>query len=189
MIQTDDELISACRTGNTEAFGELVCRYQDRLFHGLLRMLGSREDAQDIAQEAFVQAFQKLSSFRGDSAFYSWLFRIAWNSAVSQRRRRKTTTSLESVREQAGVEATDRHPQARPEHPLELTERRQLVRRALDSLSEEYRTVLVLKEMEEMSYEEIAQILNCPIGTVRSRIHRGREELRERLKIWLEREE
>ena len=90
------------------------------------------------------------------------------------------------MRESTGVEPTDRNPLAAPEHPLEVTERQALVRRALESLTEEYRAVLVLKEMEDLSYEEIAGIVNCPVGTVRSRIHRGREELRQRLRRLLD---
>jgi len=184
--QTDDELIAACKAGKTDAFGELVLRYQDRLLHSLSRTLGRREDAQECAQEAFILAYQKLDSFRGESAFYSWLFRIAWNLAASERRRpRPRTSSIEQVREQVGVEPVDRHPDAHPEHPLEADEERALVWRALDGLAEEYRTALILKEFEEMSYEEMAQLLACPIGTIRSRIHRGREELRKQLKVLL----
>ncbi len=185
----DQELIEHSLSGRTEAFGLLVNRYQPRLYRALVNVLGSREDALDVSQDAFVQAYQKLSSFRGDSAFYSWLFRIAMNAAVSTRRRgRKPSASIELRRELAGEEPIDGHVDRAPEHGLEQLERQQLVQRALSSLSEEYRTPLILKEMDGMRYEEIAEVLDCPLGTVRSRIHRGRTELREKLRILLQSE-
>ncbi|MBS0261578.1 MAG: sigma-70 family RNA polymerase sigma factor [Planctomycetes bacterium] len=182
MSKPDQELITECLGGQTQAFGDLVLRYQNRLFNTLISVLGSVEDARDVAQEAFVQAFQKLHLFRGQSAFYSWLFRIALNSAVSlKRKRHRVPVSIEACREESGIEPTDRHPETRPEHALETNETQDAVRAALGELAEEQRTVLVLKEMENLSYEEIAEIVGCPIGTVRSRIHRARSELRDRL--------
>jgi RNA polymerase sigma-70 factor (ECF subfamily) len=177
----DQELIAECLSGQTHAFGDLVARYQNRLFNTLVGVLGSVEDAHDVAQEAFVNAFQKLNTFRGHSAFYSWLFRIALNSAVSQKRKQRVVVSIDAAREQSGDEPIDRHPAARPEHALETNERQIAVRGALAELAEEFRTALILKEMEDMSYEEISEIVGCPIGTVRSRIHRARAELRVKL--------
>ena len=182
MSKPDQQLIAECLAGQTHAFGDLVLRYQNRLFNTLITVLGSADDARDVAQEAFVHAFQKLHTFRGRSAFYSWLFRIALNSAVSQKRKmNRVAVSIEAAREQSGAEPLDRHPGSRPEHALELSEQQGAVRAALAELAEEFRTALVLKEMEDLSYEEIAEIVGCPIGTVRSRIHRARAELRERL--------
>jgi RNA polymerase sigma-70 factor (ECF subfamily) len=178
----DHELIADCLNGQTFAFGDLVTRYQNRLFNTLVTVLGSADDAQDVAQEAFVSAFQKLHTFKGRSAFYSWLFRIALNASVSQKRKlRRVPVSIDAVREQSGSEPVERHPAARPEHALETVERQSAVRAALAELSEEFRTALVLKEMEDLSYEEIGEIIGCPIGTVRSRIHRARMELRLKL--------
>ncbi len=180
MTKPDSELITECLNGRTEAFGELVTRYQDRLFGTLVTMLGSVEDARDVAQDAFVQAYQKLESFRGQSAFYSWLFRIALNSSVDHhRRQRRPTVSIDAAREQTGSEPTDLHPDNSPSFSIERTERQTLVQLALSKLSPEYRQVLVLKEMEDMKYEEIAAMVKIPVGTVRSRIHRGRAELKE----------
>jgi RNA polymerase sigma-70 factor (ECF subfamily) len=180
----DQQLIDECLAGRTDAFGQLVVRYQDRLYNMLVKVLGSPDDARDTAQDAFVQAFQKLGTFHGNAAFYSWLFRIAMNSAISQRRRMKRFShSLDAAREQHGIEPADSHPAAQPTHALELAERQQQVRRALAELAIEYRTVLVLKEMEGLKYEEIAEIVGCPIGTVRSRIHRARSELRQKLRL------
>ena len=182
MSQTDAELIAESLRGQTEAFGQLVVRFQNRLFHSLCSMLGSVEDARDVAQDTFVQAFQKLHTFRGQSAFYSWLFRIALNTAASHRRKRqRVLVSIEAAREQAGVELPDMHPQSMPESGMETMERQAAVRTALGELTEEFRTVLVLKEIDGLRYEEIAEIVDCPIGTVRSRIHRARLEMRSRL--------
>ena len=186
MTKTDPELIAECLQGRTEAFGELVLRHQDRLFGSLMTMLGSVEDARDVAQEAFVQAFQKLDSFRGQSAFYSWLFRIALNSSVDHhRRQRRPVSSIDAAREQTGVEPTDLHPENEPSFGIERTERVRVVRLALSQITPEYRQVLELKELHDMKYEEIAEVVGCPVGTVRSRIHRGRSELKEKLEVLL----
>jgi RNA polymerase sigma-70 factor (ECF subfamily) len=179
VTQTDTELIAECLQGRTEAFGDLVNRYQDRLLGTLVTMLGSIEDARDVAQEAFVQAYQKLESFRGQSQFYSWLFRIALNSSVDHhRRQRRPTVSIDATREQTGAEPTDQHPEISPAFGVERTERQALVQLALSKLSPDYRQVLVLKEMEDLKYDEIAELVKIPVGTVRSRIHRGRAELK-----------
>ncbi|MGH3449449.1 MAG: sigma-70 family RNA polymerase sigma factor [Haloechinothrix sp.] len=180
----DQHLISECLSGRPEAFGQLVVRYQDRLYHTLVGMLGSADDAHDAAQDAFVHAFSRLETFRGQSAFYSWLFRIAVNAAVSRKRKsRRSAASLDAAREQSGLEPIDGHPASEPSYAMEVSENQRLVRRALAELSDEFRTVLVLKELEDLKYEEIAEIMDCPVGTVRSRIHRARAELRKTLRI------
>ena len=182
----DQTLIDQCLAGRREAFGQLVERYQHRLYHGLLHALGSAEDAQDIAQEAFVNAFEKLSSFKGQAAFYSWLFRIALNAAVSARRKtRRMSVSVDSRRDENGLEPTDENPSNEPSYAMDVSDRQRLVQRALAELSEEFRTALVLKEIEGMSYEEIAEVMEVPLGTVRSRIHRARLELRAKLAMLL----
>lgn len=187
---SDQELIQRCLSGRTEAFGLLVERYQHRLYHALVHMLGSTTDAQDVAQDAFVQALEKLSSFRGQSAFYSWLFRIAMNAAVSSRRKtRRMTTSVEAARERAGIEPADHRQSAEPSYALDVSDRQRMVRLALRELPDEFRTVLVLKEMDGMPYEQIAEICDCPVGTVRSRLHRARLELRGKLSLLLRAEE
>lgn len=183
-VSTDDQLlIERVRSGQTEAFGELVSRYQRRLVRTLRTLLGSTEDALDVAQDTFLQAFLKLESFRGESAFYSWLFRIAWNGAATLRRRQRvrSSASLDAIREQSGTEPDDAHPSNDPSHSLQTSEDQQLLRQALDELAEDYRTALVLKEIEGLPYEEIAELTHSPIGTVRSRIHRARQELRAKL--------
>lgn len=182
MPPSDQELITECLNGQTQSFGNLVLRYQDRLFNMLTHLLGSREDAREVAQEAFISAFQKLHTFGGRSAFYSWLFRIALNSAMSRKRKKtRVPVSIETIREQSGHEPSDRRLDNHPGYSIEVSERQAAVRAALAELPEEFRTVLVLKEIEDLKYEEIAEILGCPIGTVRSRIHRARSEMRSRL--------
>ncbi|MFQ5733983.1 MAG: RNA polymerase sigma factor, partial [Planctomycetaceae bacterium] len=120
MNNDDQQLIAECLSGRTEAFGRLVARYQNRLYHTLVHVLGSADEAQDVAQDAFVHAFQKLKTFRGESKFYSWLFRIAMNAAVSRKRKTKRfTVSIEAARETAGLEPTDNHPATGPSHSLE----------------------------------------------------------------------
>jgi len=187
MVKKDDqELIADCLGGQTQAFGALVERYQDRLFNTLVNIVGSTDEALDVAQDAFVQAFEKLNTFRGDSAFYSWLFRIAHNAAVSRHRKKKrVAVSIDAPRGRASHELADTHPQAYPGSQMELSERQQTIRAALAELPEEFRTVLVLKEIEGMKYDEIAEALDCPVGTVRSRIHRGRVELKGKLQRML----
>lgn len=190
MNQTPDQtLIENCLAGRRDAFGQLVERYQNRLFHSLMHLLGSTEDAQDAAQDAFVQAFEKLATFRGQSQFYSWLFRIAFNTAVSAKRKtRRMSVSLDGRREMNGMEPSDVNPSTEPSYALDVSDRQRLVRQALSELSEEFRTALVLKEMDGMSYEEIADVIEVPLGTVRSRIHRARLELRDKLSVLLKSE-
>jgi RNA polymerase sigma-70 factor (ECF subfamily) len=178
----DQSLIHRCRAGDVDAFGGLVLRYQDRLFGTLVHVLGSFDDARDVTQDAFVLAFEKLATFRGDSAFYSWLFRIAYNAAMTRKRKeRRPTVSIDEARQKRGEELRDERTGADPAGALDIEERQGMVRRALDDLAEDYRTAIVLKEIEGLRYEEIAEIVGCPIGTVRSRIHRARHELREKL--------
>jgi RNA polymerase sigma-70 factor (ECF subfamily) len=158
----------------------LVQKYQDRLFNTLHHVIGDREEALDVAQEAFVQAFMRLESFQQTSAFYTWLYRIAFNVAASQRRRRRPVVSIEHAHEVSGDEPVD--DQDGPGERLEQTERIEHVRRAIAALSEEHRVVLVLREMDGCCYESIAEVLDLPIGTVRSRLHRARLQLREYLR-------
>jgi RNA polymerase sigma-70 factor (ECF subfamily) len=183
-VKDDAQLIDEALDGKSAAFGQLVRKYQDRLYNTVAHVVGCRDEAEDVVQEAFIQAFVKLASFRRDSAFYTWLYRIAFNTAVSRRRRRKTELSVERGREALGVEPLDEGDA--PDDRLLREERVGQVRQALSALSEEHRAILVLREMEGCCYETIADILDLPIGTVRSRLHRARVQLREELKEALE---
>ncbi|MCX7419526.1 MAG: sigma-70 family RNA polymerase sigma factor [Planctomycetia bacterium] len=189
-VRSDQDLIAATLARDTAAFGELVSRYQNRLYHSMIHVVGSAEDAKDVAQEAFTLAFQKLSTFRGDAQFYSWLFRIALNASVNFRRKNRSLgQSIEATKERIGNEPSDDRCDTAPEQPLEQAERQRIVQQALAQMTEDYRVPLVMAEMEEMKYDEIAELLQCPIGTVRSRIHRGRAELRETLRRLLKNDE
>lgn len=183
VVQDDLPLVQAARRGDSAAFGQLVRKYQDRLASSLLYVCGSHQEAEDVAQEAFVQAFVKLESFAGDSAFYTWLYRIAMNAAISRRRKRRGAESVEETREQTGREPQDGGEQA--EERLLREERAVLVRRALGLLSDEHRAILVLREVEGCDYDQIAAILGLPVGTVRSRLHRARLQLKEQLDVVL----
>jgi len=177
--QDDGQLIRAACRGDAAAFGSLVRKYQDRLCTALSHICGSLDDAEDVAQEAFVQAYVKLRTFAGGSAFYTWLYRIAVNAAISRRRRRREQTFALSKRDEPGLEPLDGGERA--DERLLREERAAAVRRALGRLSDEHRTILVLREIEDCDYDEIAQILELPVGTVRSRLHRARLQLKEHL--------
>jgi RNA polymerase sigma-70 factor (ECF subfamily) len=158
----------------------LVTRYQDRLYNTLVHVVGSRDGAYDAVQDAFVQAYVKLDTFERASGFYTWLYRIAVNLAISRRRREKAAASIEHVRESLGREPLD--PGDPPCARIEQTERACQVRAALERISPEHRAILVLREIDGCSYEEIARILDAPPGTIRSRLHRARLQLRDELK-------
>jgi RNA polymerase sigma-70 factor (ECF subfamily) len=178
----DHRLIADCLQGRTAAFGELVCRYQDRLFNTVFRLLDSAEDAQDVVQEAFLSAYQSLDSFKGDSQFYTWLYRIAFNTAISLKRKQRVVLSMHTAREEGGdVEPLDVSEYSQPEHALEKAEEERRIQLALGRLSPEHRAVLIMKDMEGQKYETMAEVLQVPIGTIRSRLHRARLELRELL--------
>jgi RNA polymerase sigma-70 factor, ECF subfamily len=178
-VSDDTQLIDQALAGNTDAFGQLVLKYQDRLFNTVFHVVGHAEDARDIVQETLVQAFLKLESFRRESALYTWLYRIAFNVAVSQRRRRRPIASLDRRRETNLDPADDG---LSPAESLEQKERHGQVRAAIARLPDDQRAVLVLREIDGCCYETIAEILDLPLGTVRSRLHRARVQLRTELK-------
>src|SRR6478736_1627998 len=176
---TDAQLIAAAQNGDAAAYGSLVRKYHSRLCSSLWHICGSRSDAEDAAQEAFLRAYLKLRNYTGASAFYTWLYRIAVNVVISDHRKRKTQATTEQNR--MICDRSQRDDSELPDDPLLREERANQVRQALNSLSSEHRTILVLREMESCDYDEISALLNVPIGTVRSRLHRARIELRERL--------
>jgi RNA polymerase sigma-70 factor (ECF subfamily) len=178
-LSDDASRIAATLAGDSAAFGRLVRTYQDRLYNSLLRVLGSADDAADIVQDAFVQAYTKLDSFRGNSAFYTWLYRIAFNLAMSHRRREHREASLDQLKSLAGAEPVDGQPAA--DTGAIQRERAELVHAALAELSLEHRQILVLREIDGCRYDEIAEILDLPVGTVRSRLFRARMEMRDLL--------
>lgn len=188
MTATDDDntLIDACRLGKTEAFGVLVKRYQDRLYPTVLRLTGCADDACDLLQDAFLRAYEKLDRFNGGSSFYTWVYRIAVNLALSDYRRKRTGIRQREDRLRLSAEATAESKGDDPSAPLERAERDRMIQQALDALAPDHRAVVVMKEYDDLRYEEIGTILGVPVGTVRSRLHRARCELRDRLRSLVE---
>ena len=172
--------MDATLDGDTAAFGDLVRKYQDRLFTTMVHAIGSHAEAEDVVQEAFAQAFIKLSSFKRESQFYTWLYRIAFNTWLSRRRRQRPTFSLEKNREARGSEPMDTSDSAESQAIRE--EDVQMLYESMQMLAPDHRQILVLREIDGRSYEEIADICQLPVGTVRSRLHRARKQLLESVK-------
>jgi RNA polymerase sigma-70 factor (ECF subfamily) len=179
----DHRLIADCLKGDAAAFGELVRRYQDRLFNTVYRLVDNPEDAQDVVQESFLHAYQSLGGFKGDAQFFTWLYRIAVNAAISLKRKQRVTARIDAGSDgDGGNEPLDRSEFSQPGRALEQADEERRMQEALNRLSSEHRAVLVLKDVEGQKYETIAAILQVPIGTIRSRLHRARLELREILR-------
>lgn len=182
MERDDASLIAASVRGDQAAFGALVCRHQDRLYNAVYRILDNAEDARDVVQEAFLNAYQSLDGFKGDSQFFTWLYRIAVNQAISQKRKHRLVLSIDAERSGHLIaEPVDGSEDSQPGRALERAEDGRRLQDALNRLSPDHRTVLVLKELEGYKYETIAEIMQVPIGTIRSRLHRARLALRDLL--------
>jgi len=181
----DRELVRRVQGGDKKAFDMLVLRYQHKIIQLISRYIKDSGEAQDIAQESFIKAYRALPRFRGDSAFYTWLYRIAINTAKNHlvaRSRRPSDNEID-VQDAEQFEGADRlKEQATPEHLLLSDEIADTIKLAIEELPEELRTAISLREFEGMSYEEIAQTMVCPVGTVRSRIFRAREAIDKKLK-------
>ncbi len=179
MNNDERRLISEALEGRTESFGELVLRYQDRLYHAALRIADNADDANDVVQDAFMNAYQSLSSFKGDSEFFTWLYRIAFNAAISQKRKRKPTASIDGTSNGKPMnDPADQSHGVVPGELMEQGEEEHKLHEAISKLSMEHRAVLIMKDLDGLKYEEIASIMGVPIGTVRSRLHRARLDLR-----------
>ena len=177
----DDALVDRARRGDMQAFGLLVTKYQDRLFNMVYRMCSNRQDAEELAQEALVRALEKLWQFNRQSQFYTWLFRIAVNLVISHRRR---ASRIRWQPLDEGHEPSARASGRRVESPEAAAMNAELNRRlelALDRLDDEFRLLVVLRDVEDMNYQQIAEVMEVPVGTVKSRLHRARCALREEL--------
>ncbi len=178
---SDRDVVEQVLAGNVDAFSVLVKRYQDRIYSAALNYVSSPEDAVDIAQETFVKAYSKLRTFDSASAFYTWLYRIAINTAIDHLRKRKSrpADSLDDDKfTEIGFEPETKDPTSDPERVLARNEQARMLRQAISSLSEKLRSVVVLHDVEGLSQEEVAEILKVPVGTVKSRVSRARAELR-----------
>ena len=178
-VNDEDKLIELALAGQSSAFETLVVRYQDRLYTAMISIVGSADEAEDVVQESFIQAYLKLDTFQRNSRVFTWLYRIAFNFALARRRRRKNHQSLDETRENTGAEPEFEGDT--PDTRMTRSEDIQLVHRALALLSEDHRSILVLREMEDLSYEDIAEVLKISIGTVRSRLNRSRAALKQQL--------
>jgi RNA polymerase sigma-70 factor (ECF subfamily) len=182
----DQQLVERAQGGDKQAFGLLVSKYQRKLGRLLSRFIRDPGEVEDVAQEAFIKAYRALPSFRGDSAFYTWLYRIGINTAknylVAMGRRAPTTTEFDADEAESFEDGDQLRDINTPESVLASKEIAATVQKAMEDLPDELRTAIELREIEGLSYEEIASIMNCPIGTVRSRIFRAREAIAARLR-------
>jgi RNA polymerase sigma-70 factor (ECF subfamily) len=179
--EVDQALVERVQRGDKRAFELLVSKYQRKIFRLLSRFIRDSAEIEDVAQEAFIKAYRALPNFRGESAFYTWLYRIAINTAknhlVAQRRRAPTSTETEVEDAENFDDADQLRDVNTPESMMQSRQVGEAVNRAIEKLPEDLRTAIVLRELEGLSYEEIAESMNCPIGTVRSRIFRAREAI------------
>lgn len=183
--QSDLALVQLAQRGDPGAFDALVRRYQHKVVKLVLRYVRDPAEAEDIAQEAFIKAYRALPRFRGDSAFYTWLYRIAINTAknvLAARGRSPVSYDIDKDSDEASPMESYMKDTATPEALAMTDEIRSTVNQAIDQLPEDLRTAIVLRELEGLSYDEIAQAMSCPVGTVRSRIFRAREAIDARLR-------
>jgi RNA polymerase sigma-70 factor (ECF subfamily) len=188
--EADQLLVERAQRGEKHAFDLLVAKYQRKLARLLSRFIRDPAEVEDVAQEAFIKAYRALPSFRGDSAFYTWLYRIGINTAknylVALGRRAPTTTEFDSEEAENFEDGEHLRDINTPESMLMSKQIGATVNEAMEALPEELRTAITLREIEGLSYEEIATMMNCPIGTVRSRIFRAREAIAARLRPLLD---
>lgn len=184
--EVDMELVARVQRGDRRAFDLLVLKYQRKIMRLLSRMIREPAEVEDVAQETFIKAYRALPQFRGDSAFYTWLYRIAINTArnwqAASNRRPQTISTLENDEGETFSQIDSLTDQSTPESLAATRQIAQTVNDAIGALPEDLRTAIVLREIEGMSYEDIASSMGCPIGTVRSRIFRAREAIAERLR-------
>jgi RNA polymerase sigma-70 factor (ECF subfamily) len=189
----DSILVRETKGGNDQAYGELVRRYQDKLYTVVYGQVPNREDALDLTQDVFIKAHGGLARFREDAVFYTWLYRIAVNACIDFNRRRRRMQDPFSLDDEflteAGYEPVDERPSSDPERVFANSELRANLHRAIGGLSEPLRVAVLLHDVEGLSQKEIAEIMKCPLGTVKSRIQRGRHELRQKLSHLVEGEE
>ncbi len=182
--KTDQQLVELVQQGNKAAFDLLVIKYQHKVLSLVSRFVKNQGDVPDVAQETFIKAYRALANFRGDSAFYTWLYRIAVNTAKNYlvaQKRRPSSSDIDIEEGEYFSGADELRDNASPEKLLMARELREVVITTLEELPEDLRTAITLRELDGMSYEDIANVMECPVGTVRSRIFRAREALDKRI--------
>jgi len=180
--QDDIQLIAACKNGDQDAFSLLVQRYQRRVFNLVFRMVQNYEDASEITQEAFLAAWQGLPSFRGEARFSTWLYRIAYNCALRQLDIHKRDKALQLALQ--ADQMTESEDDVQKTAHLDMLDNQELVQEQLSQLPTKYRIVLVLRHLQDMTYEEMAEVLTMPIGTIKTHLFRARNLLKERLQTF-----
>ena len=186
----DQALVERVQQGDKRAFDVLVLKYQNKIIQLAYRYVHDHDEAMDVAQEAFIKAYRSLGNFRGESAFFTWIYRIAINTAknhlvASGRRPPKSDLDAQEAEQYEGASGLREYDT--PEHVLLRDELKETIAAAIDELPDDLRTAITLRELEGLSYEEIAEAMECPIGTVRSRIFRARDAIDARLKPLLDR--
>ena len=188
--KTDQQLVEMVQQGNKAAFDLLVRKYQHKVLSLISRFVKNQGDVPDVAQEAFIKAYRALPNFRGESAFYTWLYRIAVNTAknhLAAQKRRPSSSDLDIQESEFFDDADQLRDTASPERLLLTRELRNVVIATLETLPEDLRTAISLRELDGMSYEDIANVMECPVGTVRSRIFRAREALEKQIEPLMQR--
>ena len=181
---TDKELVERAQSGDKRAFDMLVLKYQHKIINLISRYLRNSNDVQDVAQEAFIKAYRALPRFRGDSAFYTWIYRIAINTAKNHlvsMGRRPPASDIDAMDAELYEDNMNIRENATPERLLLKDEIEKVVFSAMDDLPDDLRTAITLRELEGLSYEEIAEAMECPVGTVRSRIFRARDAINSKI--------
>lgn len=182
----DLSLVNRFKKGDASAFEEILLKHEDRIYNVCRYMLGNEDDADDAAQDTFIKAYRNLSDFRPDSSLYTWLYRIAVTTCLDYKKRPFFTSIFGGTREDDEVVSELPSDEPSPERLYESKQTGHALRAGLKQLSEKFRTILILKEIEGLSYEEIADVLDISIGTVKSRISRAREELKQQMKKIME---
>ncbi|RJP59328.1 MAG: sigma-70 family RNA polymerase sigma factor [Candidatus Auribacter fodinae] len=185
---SDNDLISAVREGKIEAFDQIVRRYESKVLGVLYGMMRNSDDARDVAQDVFVKAYKSVDKFRGDSKLYTWLYRITVNMAIDYMRKKQKKAKVEYNDE---VKISDDNPavpvdRINPSKTVQNKELRTKLQEAIEQLPEEQKSTFVLREMQDMSYQEIADVMNCSVGTVMSRLFYARKKVRDMIKPYLE---
>lgn len=186
----EDKLVERLKRRDEAAFNELIQLYQGRIFRLVFRMLGDRAEAEDLAQEVFITVFKAIDGFRGDSKLSTWLYRVATNHCKNrikylQRRARGKSKEFDEVAEHGALESATMNPMAqiaRPDHLVEAFQKEQMLKTAIAGLDEDHRTLIVLRDIENLTYDQIQEITGLAEGTVKSRLHRARHSLREKVK-------
>jgi RNA polymerase sigma-70 factor (ECF subfamily) len=180
---TDVEILTEVASGDLDAYGKIVSRYNGRLYNFIFRFVGDRETAEDIVQETFLRAFRKRKEYRAIANFSTWLFTIAGNLAKSELRRRKRWRLFSLDRDEESETGIDLPDESlRPDRVAESSMADDQIQEAIVSLPENYRQVILLRDVEGMAYQEIAEIIDCPVGTVKSRVNRARLKLQQKLR-------